>query len=151
MNLSIRSARFSGLALIVMVAAFNIISTMVMVVTDKRSDIAILRTIGATPRSVMMIFIVQGMAIGVIGMLIGVAGGVAVANNIDVIVPAIEQVFGFKFFPANIFYISFVPSKLEWEDVWQVASMTFVLSLLATLYPAWQASQIQPAEALRYE
>lgn len=142
---------FIGLALIVMVAAFNIISTMVMVVTDKRSDIAILRTIGATPASVMTIFIVQGMAIGVIGMLIGVAGGVAVANNIDVIVPAIEQLFGFKFFPANIFYISFVPSKLEWEDVWQVASMTFVLSLFATLYPAWQASQIQPAEALRYE
>lgn len=142
---------FIGLALIVMVAAFNIISTMVMVVTDKRSDIAILRTIGATPASIMSIFIVQGMAIGLIGMLIGVLGGVAVATNIDVIVPAIEQVFGFKFFPANIFYISFVPSHLEWQDVWQVASMTFVLSLLATLYPAWQASQVQPAEALRYE
>jgi lipoprotein-releasing system permease protein len=84
-------------------------------------------------------------------MRIGIAGGVAVATHIDVIVPAIEQVFGFKFFPANIFYISFVPSHLDWEDVWQVASMTFVLSLLATIYPAWQASQIQPAEALRYE
>ncbi len=142
---------FIGLALIVMVAAFNIISTMVMVVTDKRSDIAILRTIGARPASIMGIFIVQGMAIGIIGLILGILGGVAVATNIDVIVPAIEQLFGFKFFPANIFYISFVPSHLIWSDVWQVASMTFILTLLATLYPAWQASQIQPAEALRYE
>ncbi len=142
---------FIGLALIVMVAAFNIISTMVMVVTDKRSDIAILRTIGASPASIMTIFIVQGMAIGLIGMLLGIAGGVAVATNIDTIVPFIEQLFGFKFFPANVFYISFVPSHLEWSDVWQVAFMTFTLTLLATLYPAWQASKTQPAEALRYE
>lgn len=142
---------FIGLALIVMVAAFNIISTMVMVVTDKRSDIAILRTIGASPASIMTIFIVQGMAIGLIGMLLGIAGGVAVATNIDTIVPFIEHVFGFKFFPANVFYISFVPSHLEWRDVWQVAFMTFTLTLLATLYPAWQASKTQPAEALRYE
>lgn len=142
---------FIGLALIVMVAAFNIISTMVMVVTDKRSDIAILRTIGASPASIMTIFIVQGMAIGLIGMLLGIVGGVSVATNIDTIVPFIEQVFGFKFFPANVFYISFVPSHLEWSDVWQVAFMTFTLTLLATLYPAWQASKTQPAEALRYE
>jgi len=142
---------FIGLALIVMVAAFNIISTMVMAVTDKRSDIAILRTLGASPLSVMTIFVVQGMAIGIIGMLLGVAGGVAVATNIDVIVPFLEHLFGFKFFPANVFYISFVPSHLEWSDVWQVSSMTFMLTLLATLYPAWQAAQLQPAEALRYE
>lgn len=142
---------FIGLALIVMVAAFNIISTMVMVVTDKRSDIAILRTIGASPASIMTIFIVQGMAIGIIGMLLGIAGGVAVATNIDTIVPFIEHLFGFKFFPANVFYISFVPSHLEWSDVWQVAFMAFTLTLLATLYPAWQASKTQPAEALRYE
>lgn len=142
---------FIGLALIVMVAAFNIISTMVMVVTDKRSDIAILRTLGASPLSVMQVFVVQGMAIGLIGMLLGVAGGVAVAQNIDAIVPFLEQVFGFKFFPANVFYISFVPSHLIWSDVWQVAGMAFVMTLLATLYPAWQAAQLQPAEALRYE
>lgn len=134
-----------------MVAAFNIISTMVMVVTDKRSDIAILRTIGASPASIMTIFIVQGMAIGIIGMLLGIAGGVAVATNIDTIVPFIEHLFGFKFFPANVYYISFVPSHLEWSDVWQVAFMAFTLTLLATLYPAWQASKTQPAEALRYE
>jgi lipoprotein-releasing system permease protein len=134
-----------------MVAAFNIISTLVMVVTDKRSDIAILRTIGASPASIMTIFIVQGMAIGLIGMLLGIAGGVAVATNIDTIVPFIEQLFGFKFFPANVFYLSFVPSHLEWSDVWQVAIRAFTLTLLATLYPAWQASKTQPAEALRYE
>jgi lipoprotein-releasing system permease protein len=142
---------FIGLALIVMVAAFNVISTMVMVVTDKRSDIAILRTLGSTPASIMMIFIVQGLAIVVIGTLLGILGGVFMATNIDVIIPFIEQVFGFKFFPANVFYISFVPSHLLWSDVWQVASMAFAMSLLATLYPAWQASQVQPAEALRYE
>ena len=142
---------FIGLALIVMVAAFNIISTMVMVVTDKRSDIAILRTLGATPASIMAIFIVQGLAIGIIGMLLGVAGGVAVATHIDVIVPFLENLFGFKFFPANVFYISFVPSTLVWSDVIQVAGMTFIMTLLATLYPAWQAANIQPAEALRYE
>lgn len=142
---------FIGLALIVMVAAFNIISTMVMVVTDKRSDIAILKTLGATPFSIMSVFIVQGMSIGIIGMLLGVAGGVAVASNIDVIVPFIEHVFGFKFFPANVFYISFVPSHLEWSDVWQVSFMAFLLTLMATLYPAWQAAHVQPAEALRYE
>jgi lipoprotein-releasing system permease protein len=134
-----------------MVAAFNIISTMVMVVTDKRSDIAILRTLGATPASIMAIFIVQGLAIGIIGMLLGVAGGVAVATHIDVIVPFLENLFGFKFFPANVFYISFVPSTLVWSDVIQVAGMTFIMTLLATLYPAWQAANIQPAEALRYE
>jgi lipoprotein-releasing system permease protein len=142
---------FIGLLLIVIVAAFNIISTMVMAVTDKRSDIAILRTLGASPLSVMTIFIVQGMAIGIIGMILGVAGGIGIALNIDVIVPFLEHLFGFKFFPANVFYISFVPSHLEWSDVWQVSSMTFVLTLLATLYPAWQAAQLQPAEALRYE
>lgn len=142
---------FIGLALIVMVAAFNIISTMVMVVTDKRSDIAILRTIGASPLSIMAIFIIQGMAIGVIGMLLGVISGVTIATHIDTIVPFIEELFGFKFFPANVFYISFVPSHLEWSDVWQVSLMTFSLTLLATLYPAWQASKTQPAEALRYE
>lgn len=142
---------FIGLALIVMVAAFNIISTMVMVVTDKRSDIAILKTIGASPISIMTIFVVQGMAIGVIGLMLGVIGGVSVAMNIDVIVPFIEQLFGFKFFPANVFYISFVPSHLAWSDVFQVSLMAFSLTLLATLYPAWQAAHVQPAEALRYE
>jgi len=91
------------------------------------------------------------MAIGVIGLMLGVIGGVSVAMNIDVIVPFIEQLFGFKFFPANVFYISFVPSHLAWPDVWQVSFMAFSLTLLATLYPAWQASKTQPAEALRYE
>ena len=142
---------FIVLALIIMVAAFNIVSTMVMVVTDKQKDIAVLRTIGASPMSVQAIFMIQGLVIGIIGALLGLLGGVALSLNIDVIIPFIERLFGFQFFPADVYYISEVPSKLEWSDVWAVSGLAFVLTLLATLYPAWRASRIQPAEALRYE
>jgi len=142
---------FIVLALIIMVAAFNIVSTMVMVVTDKQKDIAVLRTIGAAPWSIQTIFMVQGMIIGVMGAVFGIAGGVAIALNIDVIVPFIEGVFGFEFFPADVYYISKIPSDLHWEDVWFVAGLAFVLTLLVTLYPARRAAKTQPAEALRYE
>lgn len=142
---------FIVLALIIMVAAFNIVSTMVMVVTDKQKDIAVLRTIGASPVSIQTIFMVQGMIIGVMGAILGIAGGVAIALNIDVIVPFIEGLFGFQFFPADVYYISKIPSDLHWDDVWFVAGLAFVLTLLATLYPARRAANTQPAEALRYE
>ena len=142
---------FIILLLIVAVAAFNIVSTLVMVVTDKQGDIAILRTQGLTPTSVMGIFIVLGAIIGTIGTILGVIGGVALALNVDVIVPAIERFFGVHFLAPDVYYISELPSKLVWADVYQIAAMAFVLALLATLYPAWQASRIKPAEVLRYE
>ncbi len=142
---------FIILTLIVAVAAFNIVSTMIMVVTDKRADIAILRTLGATPGSIMSIFIIQGVVIGVLGTALGVAGGVALALNIETIVPAIESFFNVQFLDANVYYISDVPSELRWDDVWLMAGVALVLSLLATLYPAWRAARTQPAEALRYE
>ncbi len=142
---------FIVLALIIMVATFNIVSTMVMVVTDKQGDIAVLRTIGASPASIQLIFIVQGLVIGILGSLMGLAGGLSLAFNIDVIIPFIETVLGIEFFPADVYYISQVPSKVEWEDVWAVTGLAFVLTLLATLYPARKAAKLQPAEALRYE
>lgn len=142
---------FIVLTLIIMVATFNIVSTMVMVVTDKQGDIAVLRTIGASPASIQLIFIIQGLVIGVLGALLGLAGGLSLALNLDVIVPAIESLLGIQFFPADVYYISTVPSKVEWTDVWFVTGLAFVLTLLATLYPARKASKVQPAEALRYE
>lgn len=142
---------FIVLTLIIMVAAFNIVSTMVMVVTDKQSDIAVLRTIGATPMSIQMVFIIQGLVIGILGVILGLIGGLSLALNIDVIVPFIEQLLGFKFFPPDVYYISAVPSKLVWSDVWYIAGLSFILTLLATLYPARKASKVNPAEALRYE
>ncbi len=142
---------FIILLLIVAVAAFNIVSTLVMVVTDKRGDIAILKTQGLSNLSVMGIFIVLGTVIGIIGTLLGILGGVLLALNIETIVPAIENLLGFDLMAADVYYISEVPSKLVWADVYQIASMAFILSLLATLYPAWQASKVNPAEVLRYE
>ena len=142
---------FIILTLIVAVAAFNIVSTLIMVVTDKRSDIAILRTLGMSPRSIMLIFIIQGIVIGVLGTALGVAGGVALALNIETIVPAIENFFNVQFLSADVYYISDVPSELHWRDVWLMASVALGLSLLATLYPAWRAARTHPAEALRYE
>jgi lipoprotein-releasing system permease protein len=142
---------FIILTLIVAVAAFNIVSTLIMVVTDKRSDIAILRTLGASPRSVMTIFIIQGVFIGVLGTALGVAGGVGLALNVETIVPAIEHLFNVQFLAADVYYISDVPSELHWNDVWVMAGVAIVLSLLATLYPAWRAARTHPAEALRYE
>ncbi len=142
---------FIILTLIVAVAAFNIVSTLVMVVTDKRADIAILRTLGASPRSVLAIFVIQGALIGVIGTLIGVAGGVALALNIDVVVPFIEQTFGIQFLDKSVYYISDLPSDLQRNDVVTIALVSLALSLLATLYPSWRAANVNPAEALRYE
>ena len=142
---------FIILALIVAVAAFNIVSTLVMAVTDKRADIAIMRTLGAGPRSIMGIFIIQGALIGVIGTVLGAFFGILIALNIDVIVPFIENLFHVKFLSADVYMISEVPSQLEWSDVTTIVLMSFVLSLLATLYPSYKASQINPAEALRYE
>jgi lipoprotein-releasing system permease protein len=142
---------FIILLLIVAVAAFNIVSTLVMVVTDKRADIAILRTQGMTPAAVMGIFMVLGTIIGVFGALLGCVGGIALALNVETLVPKIERLFGVHFMSADVYYISELPSKLLWSDVWQITSMAFLLSLLATIYPAWQAARIKPAEELRYE
>ncbi len=146
-----KNVMFIILLLIVAVAAFNIVSTLVMAVTDKESDIAILRTLGASPRSIMQVFIVQGALIGVIGLLLGVAGGVALALNVDVVVPAIERLFNTRFLAREVYYISDLPSELQWRDVGIIASVSFLLTLLATLYPSWRASRVNPAEALRYE
>jgi lipoprotein-releasing system permease protein len=142
---------FIILTLIVAVAAFNIVSTLVMAVTDKRADIAIMRTFGASPASIMVIFIVQGALIGLIGTLIGAVFGVIVALNIDVIIPFIEGLFHIQFLAKDVYQISEVPSDLIWSDVITIVIVSFVLSLLATLYPSWRASKINPAEALRYE
>ncbi len=142
---------FIILLLIVAVAAFNIVSTLVMVVTDKRGDIAILKTQGLSSAQVMGIFIILGSVIGVAGTLLGTVGGIALALNVDTIVPALERMFDVQFMAADVYYISELPSKLEWLDVQRIAGMAFLLSLLATLYPAWQASRVNPAEVLRYE
>jgi len=142
---------FVILTLIVAVAAFNIVSTLVMVVTDKQADIAILRTLGATPAAILRIFMIQGAMIGMLGTVLGVVGGVALALNVETIVPAIEQAFGVQFMPADVYYISDLPSRLDWSDVWRIGVVAFLLSFLATWYPAWRASKTQPAEAVRYE
>ena len=142
---------FIILLLIVAVAAFNIVSTLVMVVTDKRGDIAILKTQGLTSGSIMGIFMVLGSIIGVVGTALGTVGGILVALNVETIVPALEHLFNVQFMAADVYYISELPSKLVWTDVYSIAGMAFLLSLLATIYPAWQASRINPAEVLRYE
>ncbi len=142
---------FIILLLIVAVASFNIVSTLVMAVTDKEADIAILRTLGAAPRSIMAIFMIQGAVIGVIGTLLGLISGVLIAVNIETIVPAIERLFHTQFLAKDVYYISELPSKLAWSDVGVIGSVSLLLSLLATLYPSWRASRTQPAEALRYE
>lgn len=142
---------FIILLLIVAVAAFNIVSTLVMVVTDKRPDIAILRTQGMRPASVMGIFVVLGTIIGLFGTIIGGLGGILLALNVETVVPAIEKLFGVHFLSADVYYISELPSKLIWADVYRITGVAFLLSILATLYPAWQASRIKPAEELRYE
>jgi lipoprotein-releasing system permease protein len=146
-----KTMMFIILLLIVAVAAFNIVSTLVMAVTDKQPDIAILRTLGASPGSIMQIFIVQGALIGVIGMLIGVAGGIALAVNIDVVVPFLERLLNIRFLSREVYYITELPSDLQRGDVIVIALVSLALSLLATLYPSWRASRVNPAEALRYE
>ena len=142
---------FIILTLIVAVAAFNLVSTLVMTVTDKRADIAILRTLGASPASIMGVFMVQGAMVGVIGTLAGLLLGLGVAFNIDVLVPALERLFQASFLPKDIYLISRMPSDPQSADILPVAVISLVLSFLATIYPSWRASRVNPAEALRYE
>ncbi|MFQ3786938.1 lipoprotein-releasing ABC transporter permease subunit [Halomonas sp. A29] len=139
------------LTVIIAVAAFNIVSTLVMVVTDKHADIAILRTIGATPRSIMGIFVVQGMAIGVIGIAIGVGLGILLALTVSDLIGWVESGLGIQFLDAGVYFISDLPSRLHWDDVRDIVAAAFGLTFLSTLYPAWRASRVQPAEVLRYE
>jgi len=145
-----KTMMFIILSMIVAVAAFNIVSTLVMLVQDKQGDIAILRTQGASPASILSIFVVQGTLIGVLGTVAGLIGGVALASNIDVVVPFIERFTGPVLNP-EVYYIDEMPSDLRWPDVVKVGTMSFVLALLATLYPAWRASRTDPASALAYE
>jgi lipoprotein-releasing system permease protein len=142
---------FVILALIILVATINIISTLVVAVTDKQADIAILRTLGAAPGSVLQIFIVQGMIIGLVGTLVGTIAGIVTALNIDVIVPAIENAFNMKFLSKDVYLIPDLPSDLQLRDVISIVLMALVLSFLATIYPSWRAARVNPAEALRYE
>jgi lipoprotein-releasing system permease protein len=139
------------LSLIIAVAAFNIISMLVMVVTDKQSDIAILKTMGAHAGTILRLFVVQGSLIGIIGTALGVIGGIVLAQNIATVVPFLERLFGFALFPSDIYYITELPTDLRRSDVAAFAGMSLVMSLLSTLYPAWRASKTDPAEALRYE
>jgi lipoprotein-releasing system permease protein len=142
---------FIILTLIVAVAAFNLVSTLVMTVTDKRADIAILRTLGASPRSVMGIFIVQGALAGIVGTAAGVVLGLLVAFNIDTLVPALERLFDTSFLPGSIYVISRMPSDPQASDIWPIVLISLALAFVATLYPSWRASRVNPAEALRYE
>lgn len=146
-----KTVMFIILSLIVAVAAFNIVSTLVMVVTDKQSDIAILRTIGVSPGSIMWIFMVQGTLIGLVGTLCGLVGGVLLASYIDVIIPALEQFFQTQFLPRGVYPITELPSDLRQADVIKISLLSFIISIVATLYPALKAAQTRPAEALRYE
>ena len=146
-----KNMMFIILSLIVAVAAFNIVSTLVMAVTDKQADIAILRTLGASPRSIMAVFMVQGALIGFIGLGLGIVGGVTLALNVDVVVPFIERMLGTQLMSKEVYYISNLPSELQWRDVATITGVSFVLSLVATIYPSWRASRVNPAEALRYE
>lgn len=146
-----RRMTFIVLFLVVAVAAFNIVSTLVMVVTDKRADIAILRTLGLSPKGVMGIFFTQGLTSGVIGTVVGAIAGVLTALNITTIINFVEGLIGYQLFPADVYIITDFPAELRWSDVWTVVCVSIGISMLATLYPSWQASKTQPAEALRYE
>ncbi len=142
---------FIILMLIIAVAAFNLVSMLVMTVTDKQSDIAILRTLGASPGSVMKVFVVQGAMVGLLGTALGVAFGVLLALNIDGVVGMLETMFGFQVLPKGIYFINRLPSDLHWDDVATIGLTACVLAFVATLYPSWRASKVKPAEALRYE
>jgi lipoprotein-releasing system permease protein len=146
-----KSALFLILLLVVGVAAFNIVSTLVMVVKDKRSDIAILRTVGASPRSVLAIFLTQGVAIGVIGTLAGVLLGVLISWNLESLIHGLERLLGLHFLDAKVYYISDLPARVEWSDVLKISLTAFGLCCLSTLYPSWRAARTQPAESLRHE
>jgi lipoprotein-releasing system permease protein len=142
---------FIILAMIIAVAAFNLVSTLVMTVRDKQAEVAILRTLGASPGAIMRIFMVQGTLVGLMGTLIGIGLGVLVALNVDVIVPSIERLFGVHFLDKSIYFISEIPSELLWGDVGRIGGIAVLLAFVATLYPSWSAARVHPAEALRYE
>lgn len=142
---------FIVLLLIIAVAAFNIVSTLVMIVTDKQADVAILMTLGMSPASIMKVFMIQGSIIGVIGILLGGVIGVITSLNVETIIPALENFFNTELFPLDVYVISDFPADMRWADVLRVISAALLMSFLATLYPAWRASRVQPAEALRYE
>ena len=146
-----KTMMFFILLLIVLVAAFNLVSSLVMVVNDKQADIAILRTLGISPKSIKKIFMIQGSIIGVSGAILGAIGGVLLASNLDTIIPALEDFFGAKIFPEDVFYISKVPSDLQMPDVWIITVAALVMAVVATIYPANRAAAVQPAESLRYE
>ncbi len=142
---------FIILSMLVGIAAFNLVSTLVMVVTDKQADIAILRTMGASPSQIMRVFMVQGITIGVLGTLLGIALGVLIASNVETLVPLLEQTFGFKALPGDVYYINQLPSELRPYDVARIGLVALLFSAIATIYPAWRASRTEPARALRYE
>lgn len=146
-----KTTMFIILLLLIAVATFNLVSTLVMVVTDKQSDIAILRTLGATPRTILAIFVVQGTIISLVGTILGLIGGLTLALNATRLVAAIENYFHIELLSSSIYFVNYLPSKLVWSDVFHICGAAILLSLLATLYPAWRASRIQPARALRYE
>ena len=146
-----KAMMFFILMLIILVAAFNLVCTLVMVVNEKEEDIAILRTLGATPRMIMAIFIIQGSIIGVIGTLLGVVGGIALALHVTEVVNWIEHLFHVQFLSSSVYFLDYLHSHLESGDVWRISISALVLSLLATLYPAWRAASTEPVEALRYE
>ncbi len=140
-----------AMALIITVAAFNLVSILVMTVTDKQADIAILRTLGSSPRSIMKIFMIQGAVVGILGTMAGVAMGVGVALNIDTIIPFFERLFGAQVFPSDIYQVTALPSEMHWSDVVGIGGMSVLMAFLATIYPSFAAARVKPAEALRYE
>jgi lipoprotein-releasing system permease protein len=146
-----KTMMFLILLLIIAVAAFNLVSSLMMMVNEKEADIAILKTIGATPKKIMSIFMIQGFVIGATGTILGLIGGIVLSLNVTRVVNIIQNVFNVQLVNANVYFVSFLPSQLQFSDLWHVCLVAFILSVLATLYPAWQASKIQPAEALRYE
>lgn len=146
-----KSVMFVILSLIVAVAAFNLVSSLIMLVTDKQSDIAILRTLGMSPRSVMGVFVVQGSIIGMVGIVLGLVGGVLLTTNLHLVVAGLESLLGFEMMPSDIYYITGVPTDMRGDDIVTIALVAFVLCMIATIYPAWRASRTDPATALRYE
>ena len=146
-----KTMMFLILLLIIAVAAFNLVSSLVMVVNDKQAEIAILRTIGATPSTILWIFIVQGMMVGVVGTAFGILSGLLLASNATAIVNGLQSFFGMHVLSSSIYFVDYLPSKILFRDIWQVCAMALMMSFIATIYPAWRASKTVIAEALHYE